>query len=112
MSALPRLAAALGLALAGAATAVATLAVHSRGWGLPLAVLATLAALVAVPPGAATRLPLAAGWVLPVGAVLLGRPEGDVVLSRSTSGYAVLGLAVAVSVLALATVSGRGGPST
>ncbi|NYG56698.1 hypothetical protein [Nocardioides perillae] len=100
---------ALGLVLLGVGTGIATLAVHSRAWGLPLAVLATLAALLAVRPGLATRLPLALGWVLPVALAFVGRPEGDFVLVNGPAGYAVLLLAAVVLAVALGTLgAGRG----
>ena len=49
--------------LAGIAVAVGTVAVHQWWWGLLLAAAATLLVLVATPPGWATRLPLALGFV-------------------------------------------------
>lgn len=105
-----RLAAALGLLAVGAVTAVATVAVHSRPWGLPLAAVATLAVLLATRPGPATRLPLAVGWLVVLGAAVAGRPEGDFVLAQAASGYAVLGLGLVVLVVALATLGGGRGP--
>lgn len=96
-----RPAAAVGLLVVGAATGVATLAVHSRPWGLPLAVLATLAALLALPRGWWSRVPLVVGWLAPVGAAVLGRPEGDVVLAQDPSGWAVVLLGVALLVVAV-----------
>lgn len=91
-----RVALAVAVALvAGAATGVSSVALHARWWGLGLAALATAAGLWAAPrrwPRAA----FAAGWVLVVGPVVLGRPEGDVLVAADPAGYAVLvgGLAV------------------
>lgn len=96
---------ALAMALVGAASGVATLAVHTRGWGLPLAAAAALAALLAAPPRWWSRLPLALGWVLPIGLALAGRPEGDYVVSREASGQALVLLAVVVLVTGLASVA-------
>src|SRR3954462_11721068 len=90
--------------LAGVAAGVATVAVHQWWWGLLLAVAATLLTLLAAPPGWYTRLPFAVGFA---GAVLLlavPRGEGDYLLGSTAAGYAVLGLALVVVMIALATL--------
>ncbi|MFC6286210.1 hypothetical protein ACFP3Q_07910 [Nocardioides sp. GCM10027113] len=99
-----RAAAAVGLLPAGAATALATVALHQRWWGLALGAVATAAALVALPPGAWSRLPFALGWAGLVGWVLTPRPEGDYAISADPQGYSLLGLALLVLVWAVATL--------
>ena len=89
--------------LVGAVTALATVALHERAWGLPMAVVATAAALAAAPAGA-PRFGYAVGWVLLVGYLTFPRPEGDYVLTQDLRGYAVLLTALVTFVVALATL--------
>lgn len=95
---------ALVLLVAGAASAVAAVAVHGRWWGLALATVAVLATLVALGPGWSTRLPFAVGFVGVVGRLALTRPEGDFVLAADAQGYLFLLLTLVVAGLALATL--------
>lgn len=104
MRLLGRAVVAVGLLLVGAATAVAAVAVHGLAWGLPLAVAATLVTLMALPPGWWLRLPFALGWTLLVGWLVSPRPEGDYVISSDLPGYALVGLALLVLVLGIATL--------
>jgi len=93
------------LALAGGiAMAVGTVAVYQWWWGLLLAAAATLAVVVATPPGWATRLPLALGFAGTVGLTAVPRGEGDYLVAATTKGYAVLGLALVVLCIAIATL--------
>lgn len=94
---------AVGLALAGAATGVASVAVHERLWGLPLAVLASFAGLLALSPGWSTRVPFALGWSTLVLVVAQGRPEGDVPLQADGPGWLLVLLAVTLPLLAVVT---------
>lgn len=95
---------ALALLLAGAASAVAAVAVHGRWWGFALATAAVLASLVAVGPGWSTRLPFALGFGLVVLRLTVSRPEGDYVIAGNAQGYGMLLLTVAVAALAVATL--------
>jgi hypothetical protein len=90
--------------LAGIALAVGTVAVYQWWWGLLLAAAATLAVLVATPPGWAARLPLALGFDLTVALTAVPRGEGDYLVAATGPGYAVLGLALLVLCLAIATL--------
>ena len=90
--------------LAGIAAAVATVAVYQWWWGLLLAGAATLLLQVATPGGWATRLPLALGYGGTVVLLAVPRDEGDYLVASTTAGYAVLGLALAVLMLAIATL--------
>ena len=90
--------------LAGIAMAVGTVAVYQWWWGLLLAAVATLLVELATPPGWATRLPFALGFDGVAALVAVPRGEGDYLLSSSVSGYAVLGLALVVLMLAIATL--------
>lgn len=99
--------AAVGLLLAGAVTALATVAVHQRWWGLLLGAVATGLALVALAPGWSTRLPFGLGWATLVGWVSPPRPEGDYVISSNPQGYALLVVALLVLVLSVATLPRR-----
>jgi len=90
--------------LAGVAAGVAAVAVYQWWWGLLLAAGAILSTLLAAPPGWATRLPFALGLA---GAVLLlavPRGEGDYLVSSTGPGYAVLGLALLVLMVSVATL--------
>jgi hypothetical protein len=90
--------------LAGVAAGVATVAVHQWWWGLLLAVAATLLTLVAAPPGWSTRLPFAVGFAGSVLLLAVPRGEGDYLLGSTVAGYAVLGFALVVVMIALATL--------
>ena len=99
-----RVAAAVGLLLAGAATALAATAVHQLWWGLLLGAAATLATLVALGPGWWTRLPFAAGWVGLLLWVVPTRAEGDFVISADGAGLTLLTLGLVVLVVAMGTL--------
>jgi len=105
---------AVGLLVAGAATAVATVAVHQRWPLLQLAGLATALVVVALPAGWATRLSFGLGWTVLVAWVVTPRAEGDYVVSSDPQGYALLGLALLVLVFSVATLPrrGHGSPAT
>ena len=90
--------------VAGIGLAVGTVAVYQWWWGLVLAAVATLLVLVAAPAGWATRLPLALGFDATVALTALPRPEGDYLVASTASGYAVLGLALLVLCVAVATL--------
>jgi hypothetical protein len=90
--------------LAGIATAVGTVAVYQWWWGLLLAAAATLLLLVAAPPGWASRLPMAVGFDATVALMAVPRGEGDYLVASTGSGYAVLGLALVVLLIAVSTL--------
>jgi hypothetical protein len=94
----------LALLVVGAATGIASVAVHELTWGLPLAAAATVVAAYALPPGWTTRLAFVAGWVAVVGWLALPRPEGDYLISQDWQGYLVLGLGMLLLVVGLATL--------
>jgi hypothetical protein len=98
--------------LAGVAAGVASVAVHQWWWGLLLAAAAALLVVVAAPPGWATRLPFALGFAGAVGLLAVPRGEGDYLVAATGAGYAVLGLALVVLMVAIATLPrpGRGDP--
>lgn len=88
----------------GAATAVAATGLHERGWTWwTLAVVASLAGALAVPPGAA-RLGYGAGWLLVVWLAATPRPEGDYLVSSGARGLAFLGSALLLLVVCVTTV--------
>ncbi|MQW75762.1 hypothetical protein GHK92_07745 [Nocardioides sp. dk4132] len=93
--------------LLGAATALATVAVHGHWWGLLLGLAATVATTIALPPGWTRRVAWAAGWVAMVGYLAVPRSEGDYVIAGDLAGYAVLITAAVVALGALATLPGR-----
>ncbi len=99
-----RILAALGLLLAGAVTGVATVALHELGWGLLLALAATGAAVAALPSGWWSRLAFVVGWDLVVGWLAFPRPEGDYLISQDLPGYTVLGAALLLIVVGIATL--------
>jgi hypothetical protein len=90
--------------LAGIGTAVGTVAVHQWWWGLLLAAATTLTVLAATPPGWATRLPFAAGFDGTVALMAVPRGAGDYLVAATGAGYAVLGLALVVLLVSIATL--------
>lgn len=96
------------LAVVGAVTGVAAIALHTRGWGFAFVAVATLTALLALPAGWSTRVALALGWEVPVlRAGLAEGPGGDVVVSGDLAGYALLVLALVVALAAVLTLPTR-----
>jgi hypothetical protein len=95
--------------LAGMAAAVATIAVYQWWWGLSLGAAATLLLMLATPPGWATRLPFAVAFDAAVALLAVPRGEGDYLVASTRAGYAVLGLALVVLMLAIATLPRPGG---
>lgn len=96
--------AALGLLLAGAVTGVAVVALHPIGWGLALGLVATGAVVAALPAGWWSRLAFVVGWDLMVGRLTFPRPEGDYLISQDLPGYTVLGAALVLIVVGIATL--------
>ncbi len=94
--------------LVGVITSLCVVALHQSWWWLGLAVIGTGAALLAPPDGGWLRIPFALGWDLVVVAAVLGKPEGDFVLSSDAGGYAVLVGGLAVLVGAVVTSMTRG----
>ena len=90
MSGPARVAAAVGLALAGAATALAGVLLHGRWWGPVLVVVVTLYAAWSLPGAWWARVPFVLGWVVLTLVVLTGRPEGDFLVASTTQGYLFL----------------------
>lgn len=99
-----RLLAALGLAVVGVVTAVATVALHTRWWGLPLAAAGLAAALRAVRRGWLTRLPLGVGFALAVGAALVTPAEGGFLVATGATGWALVLLTLVVLVATVVTL--------
>jgi hypothetical protein len=92
MSSALRLLVGAALFAVGAATAVATVALHDWWRGFAFGAVVTLLVAYALPAGWSTRLAYAAGWDALVGWLTVPRPEGDYVISADARGYAVLGL--------------------
>lgn len=93
----------LGL-LAGAATAVAVVAVHGRPWGLLLGLAATVATTLVLPRGWWSRLAFVLGWAAVVGYASVTRPEGDYLIAANVAGYTLLAMAFGLIVLGVATL--------
>lgn len=102
----------------GACTGLASVAVHQKAvpW-LLLAIAAPAATTLALSRGWA-RIGFALGWVAVVLFAVQTRPEGDYVISATVSGYLLLGSALFLVVLAVATIplrrveSGSASPAT
>ncbi len=92
------------LLLAGALTGLCVLVLHGTGWGLALGAAATLALLLALPPGFTTRVAFALGMTLFLVQALQQRPEGDYLVGSGLLGYGLLALALVVLVAAVVTV--------
>lgn len=94
----------------GLVVALASVLVHRTG---PLLLALAVAASVAVavrlrrgdPPSVAAGYCL--GWVLLVGVVVLGRPEGDWAVGGDWAGYAVMGTGLLLVVLGVTSLPGR-----
>lgn len=99
-----RIAAALGLLVAGAVTGATTVAVHELWWGLLLSQAAVLTTVVALPAGWWSRLAFVAGYDVMVGWLAVPRSEGDYLVSQDLQGYAVLAIGLVLLVAALATL--------
>lgn len=94
--------------VAGAATGLAAVVVHSSWWGLLLAVGATVAALLALPRRLGARGVFCLGWIVIAGLAVFGRPEGDYAVAATFHGYAFLLLALGVICTALVTLATAG----
>lgn len=106
-----RLPLALVLLVGGGLVGTAATLVHGLGVGMVLTLVATLSALLALPPGWWSRLPFSIGWLLVVVYFSNPRPEGDYLVAGDTEGYVLLGLgmvAVLVSIVTLRPPSRRG----
>ena len=88
----------------GAVTALATVALHSYGWGFLLGAAATLVTLVAVGAGWSRRLAFGAGWVGVIAWVTPTRAEGDFAISSDLAGYGLLALTLLVLVYSVVTL--------
>ena len=98
----------------GAATGLAALVVHRWTWAsVPVGVLLAAGATFATAwwlaqfGGRAGLAAFAVGWLVPVVAGLLGRGEGDYAVAEDLRGYALVGVALLLTVVALATHRGR-----
>lgn len=113
-----RLGVALACLLGGGATGLAAVLVHGHWWGLPVALTATLATLVALPGGWWRRLPYGAGWSVVVALSTPERPEGDYLVAADAQGYVLLAAAVVVLVASMVGIrdhsdnSDAAGPET
>lgn len=103
---------AVGLLLGGLVVGLATVALHQDWWGLALGAAATSATLAALPAGWWLRTPFGLGAAVMIGYLALPRPEGDYVIAATARGYLLLGLAVIVLVVAVATLPRRARPRT
>ncbi|MDP2772511.1 MAG: DUF6113 family protein [Nocardioides sp.] len=95
---------AVGLLLGGAVVGLATVALHTIWWGLLLGALASAATVYALPGGWWLRAAFGVGWAAMVGYLSVPRPEGDYVISADANGYLLLGFAVTLLVVSLATL--------
>ena len=97
----------------GSTVALAAVLVHRSG--LLVLALAVVTSLVTADrfrrgtrPSVASAFCL--GWVAMLGLVLAGRPEGDWAIGSDLAGYTLMGTALAMIVLGVAALSGRGSP--
>ena len=88
----------------GMVTAIASLAVHDKSWAwFLLAVAGPVAAVLALPPGW-PRSGFGLGWVGVLMVALLGRPEGDYVVTSTVRGYTLLGTGLVLLMLVIVTL--------
>jgi hypothetical protein len=101
----------LGALLTGAAVALASLVAHRSL--LPLGLLVALATTYAVPwwllrsRHPRTAASYVVGWLVVLGVVVVGRPEGDYLLGSDLEGYALLLGGLGLIVVAIVSVTGR-----
>lgn len=104
----PRLALALPVAMASLALGVvvgtAATLVHGLRVGLVLALVASIAAVLALPPGWWSRLPFALGWLGVVLYLSNPRPEGDYLVASDLDGYLLLGSGLVLVAFSIITV--------
>ena len=93
----------------GVGTGLASVALHEVWWGMVLAVCATAATLLGLPPGWWSRLSFALGWAALVGWVVSPRPEGDYAIGQDPAGYTLIGIALLALVFGLVTLPRPGG---
>lgn len=88
----------------GAASGLASVAVHDKSWlWFVLALAAPLATTIAVAAGL-LRVAFVAGWFGVLMLAVLGRPEGDYAISSNVRGYSLLGAGLLILALAVATI--------
>jgi len=94
--------------LLGLATGVAGVGVHRRPVGLVLAVGTVLVTVWALRQWRRTAVVwFAAGWLVVLGAGLLGRPEGDIAVGSDLPGYVLIGTGFVLVVQAAAALAAR-----
>ncbi|WP_300403488.1 hypothetical protein [Nocardioides sp.] len=99
-----RLPLALVLLVGGALVGTAATLVHGLGVGMALTLVATLTAVLALPPGWWSRLPFSLGWLLVVFYFSNPRPEGDYLVAGDTEGYVLLGLGMVTVFFSIVTL--------
>jgi hypothetical protein len=101
---LPRWLSAVALFGLGAASGLASVAVHDKSWPwFLLAVAAPLATTVALASGL-LRSAFVAGWFGLLMLATLGRPEGDYAIASSGRGYGLLAAGLLLLGFAVATI--------
>ena len=95
---------ALLLLVVGVVVGAAATLVHGLQLGLVLALVATVATVLALPPGWWARLPFAAGWLAVVLYLANPRPEGDYLVAADTRGYLLLGTGMVALAFSIVTV--------
>jgi hypothetical protein len=94
--------------VAGAATGLAAVAVHSTAWGWPLAVATVLLVAYALPGEWWARLPFCWAFAGVAFALTQTRPSGGFLVSADLPGYGLLGVAAMVAVLGpVGTIRGK-----
>ena len=97
--------------LLGLATGLAGVAVHRRPVGLVLAVATVLVTVWALRQWRRTAVVwFAAGWLVVLGAGLLGRPEGDIVVGGDLPGWVLIGTGFLLVVQAATALGSREPP--
>ena len=97
--------------LTGAVTGLAAVTVHRELFpaGLLLALVTTFGVVwwLQRSPRSGTAASFALGWLLVVGVVLAGRPEGDFAIAADLPGYAFLASSLVLVVVGLVTIARR-----
>ncbi|MDP9820552.1 DUF6113 family protein [Nocardioides massiliensis] len=96
-----------GHLLIGVVVVVCATAVHRYPLGLLLGIATSIVLLVTIRPGWTTRTAYAAGWLLGGVVLVRERPEGDAWFLGDLSSYALMGVALVMAAVGLATLPPR-----
>jgi Family of unknown function (DUF6113) len=100
----------LGCVVVGALVALASVVVHRSAfpWGLLLALATTVAVpwWLLVSPWPRTAASYVVGWLVLLGFVVVGRPEGDYALASDLQGYSLMVAGMVLVLMGIVALAG------